>query len=95
MLRLQSMMPFKALSTTATSSLDVLVNDTDPDTSDTKTITTITQPPTGSGTLAISTDGKTVTYTPPSSTFTGKLQLHLHDARHRWINFNGNRYRNS
>ncbi len=65
----------KALSTAATSSLDVLVNDTDADTSDTKTITTITQPPTGSGTLAISTDGKTVTYTPPSSTFTGSFSF--------------------
>ncbi len=64
-----------AVSTAATTTLNVLANDTDPDTSDTMTITTITQPPTGSGTLAIASDSKSVTYTPPSSTFEGNFSF--------------------
>ncbi len=35
--------------------------------------TTITQPPSGQGTLAISADKRSMTYTPPSSTFEGNF----------------------
>jgi hypothetical protein len=53
-------------------SINVLANDTDPDNADVLRITSITQPPTGSGTLAIATDGRTINYTPPSNTFSGQ-----------------------
>jgi hypothetical protein len=50
--------------------ISVLGNDTDPDTGDTLTITSVTQPPSGQGSVTIAADGKTVTYAAPS-TFTG------------------------
>lgn len=62
-----------ALSTNATTSLDVLKNDTNVDLGETLTISAVTQPTTGSGSIAISTDKKSLIYTPPSSTFQGPV----------------------
>ena len=59
------------LSTSTTTTLNVLTNDTNPDTGETLTITAVTQPPSGQGTLAISSDSKSLIYTSPSSTFEG------------------------
>lgn len=50
--------------------INVLSNDTDPDAGDTLTITSVTQPPSGQGTVTIAPDLKSVTYTAPS-TFIG------------------------
>lgn len=66
---------FRVQSTTGTSNLDVLSNDTNVDTGESLTITTVTQPPSGKGTLAISSDGKSLTYTPPTSTFEGNFEF--------------------
>ncbi|MFO1064627.1 MAG: tandem-95 repeat protein [Pirellulales bacterium] len=59
------------LSPAGTQKLDVLANDTDPDSGDTKTISAVTQPASGNGTIAIAADGKSLNYTPPSNSFTG------------------------
>ncbi len=53
----------------ATTTLTVLNNDINVDTGETLTITAVTQPPAGKGTVAISADGKTLIYTSPSATF--------------------------
>lgn len=60
-----------AVSSSATTDLDVLANDINVDSGETVTITDVAQPPSGSGSLAISSDGARLVYTPPSSTFTG------------------------
>ena len=62
---------FNPLSTDATTTLSVLQNDSDPDTADVLTITSVTQPASGSGTVAISTDKKSLIYTPASANFEG------------------------
>lgn len=54
-----------------TTTLNVLNNDVNPDAGETQTITAVTQPPTGKGTIAISSDGKSLIYTSPSSSFEG------------------------
>jgi len=53
--------------------IDVLSNDFDVDPGDTFTITSVTQPPSGSGTLAIASGAKSLTYTAPSNTFAGQF----------------------
>jgi len=50
--------------------ITVLGNDTDPDAGDTLTITSVTQPPSGQGTVTIAADRKSVSYAAPS-TFLG------------------------
>jgi large repetitive protein len=60
----------KINSSSATSTVDVLSNDTNVDTGETLTITAVTQPASGKGTVAISTDKKSLIYTPPSNSFT-------------------------
>jgi large repetitive protein len=62
-------------STVGNSAINVLANDTDPDTADNLVISSITQPETGKGTLAISGDQKTINYTPPSNTFEGSFSF--------------------
>ena len=59
------------LSPNGNSTLDVLVNDLNVDTGENLTITAVTQPASGQGTIAISTDKKSLIYTPPTSTFAG------------------------
>ncbi|MFO0942928.1 MAG: Ig-like domain-containing protein [Pirellulales bacterium] len=65
----------------ALTTLNVLANDTDPDTGDTMTIPRSPAYSTGSGTLAISSDSKSVTYTPPSSTFEGTFSPSVTPSR--------------
>jgi cyclophilin family peptidyl-prolyl cis-trans isomerase len=65
----------EALSAQATTTLNVLLNDTNVDQGETLTITAVSQPPTGSGTLAISTNGQNLIYTSPSSTFEGQFSF--------------------
>ena len=60
-----------ALSAQATNNLNVLANDKNVDTGETLTITAVTQPPAGKGTVAIAADGKSLIYTSPSSSFQG------------------------
>jgi large repetitive protein len=55
----------------STNTLDVLANDTNVDSGETLTISAVTQPPAGSGTVSIASDGRSLTYTPPSATFDG------------------------
>ena len=62
---------FDVLSTAGVRTLEVLTNDVNPDTGETLTITAVTQPAAGNGTVAISSNGKAILYTPPSSTFVG------------------------
>ncbi len=50
--------------------ISVLSNDTDPDTNDTLRVSAVGTASSG-GTVTISSDGKSVLYTPPSATFTG------------------------
>ncbi len=57
----------------ATTSLNVLANDTNVDSGETLTITAVTQPSTGNGTVSISSDGKRINYVPPSSSFSGTV----------------------
>lgn len=58
-----------AFSSEATTTLNVLSNDVNVDTGETLQITAVSQPPSGSGTVAISSDGQSLIYTPPSSAF--------------------------
>lgn len=62
-----------ALSSSSTTNLDVLANDTNVDTGETLTITSFTQPPSGSGTLSLGTNSRSLIYTPPSSSFAGNF----------------------
>jgi hypothetical protein len=63
----------QVLTGTIARTVTVLSNDTDIDTGDELTITAVTQPATGKGTVAISTDKRSILYTPPSETFTGEV----------------------
>ncbi len=63
------------LSTSGTTTINVLTNDVNPDAGENLTITAVTQPPSGKGTIAISSDSKSLTYTPPSSTFEGTFSF--------------------
>ncbi len=58
-----------------TTTLNVLTNDTNPDTGETLTISAVTQPPTGKGTIAISSDSKSLIYTSPSTSFEGSFSF--------------------
>ncbi len=59
------------IATASNQSLNVLANDTSVDAGETLTITAITQPAAGSGTVAIASDGKSILYSAPSTSFTG------------------------
>ncbi len=59
----------------ATTTLFVLANDTNVDAGETLTITAVTQPASGKGTVAISSDGKTIIYTSPATTFEGNFSF--------------------
>ncbi|MCC6510784.1 MAG: tandem-95 repeat protein, partial [Pirellulaceae bacterium] len=61
------------LSSTGNSNLDVLVNDVNVDTGENLEITAVTQPPTGQGTISISTDKKSLIYAPPSTDCSGTV----------------------
>ncbi len=61
------------LSSQSSSAINVLVNDINPDQNETLTITAVSQPPTGSGTISIAADGKSLNYVPPSSSFAGSF----------------------
>lgn len=63
-----------ALAGEPTTIIDVLSNDVDVD-GDSLIITAVTQPPSGEGTVAISSDGKTLIYTPPDSVFEGQFSF--------------------
>jgi|688.fasta_scaffold00410_1 cyclophilin family peptidyl-prolyl cis-trans isomerase len=66
---------FNVLSTAGVSSVNVLANDTEVDPGDVMTITAVTQPPSGSGSVAITNNGKSISYTPPSNNFTGSVSF--------------------
>ncbi len=61
------------LAASGDSSLDVLVNDVNVDTGEDLTITAVTQPAAGQGSFAISSNKKSLIYTPPSATFAGTV----------------------
>jgi cyclophilin family peptidyl-prolyl cis-trans isomerase len=63
------------VSTVANQNLNVLANDTNVDANETLTITAVTQPETGKGTVTIATDGKSLLYTAPSASFTGEVNF--------------------
>lgn len=63
------------LSSASAQTVSVLTNDRSVDSGETLTITAVTQPPTGSGTVAIATDGKSILYTAPSATFEGNFSF--------------------
>jgi large repetitive protein len=63
------------LSSGGPSTLDVLANDFDVDPGDSFLITSVTQPATGLGSVAISADGRSLIYTPPSNDFAGSLSF--------------------
>jgi hypothetical protein len=56
-------------------SLNVLANDVNPDTGENLTITAVTQPPTGQGTVSIAAGGKSLIYSAPNVDFTGNVQF--------------------
>jgi large repetitive protein len=60
---------------TPTTTLNVLANDITVDAGEVLTITAVTQPPTGKGTIAISSDGKSLIYTSPSTSFEGTFSF--------------------
>ncbi len=60
-----------ALSALGETTLEVLLNDINPDQGETQRITAVSQPPSGSGTLAISSNGQHLIYTPPATGFEG------------------------
>ena len=64
-----------ALASSGAANLDVLVNDVNVDTGETLTITAVTQPASGQGSIAISSDSKSLIYTPPSASFTGTVTV--------------------
>jgi large repetitive protein len=66
---------FEAFSAQTTTTLNVLLNDINVDQGETLTITAVSQPPTGSGTLAISGNGQNLIYTSPSLTFEGQFSF--------------------
>ncbi len=62
----------QVLTGTVARTVNVLANDTDID-GDSLTISQVTQPAAGNGTVAISSDQKSLLYTPPTATFTGNV----------------------
>jgi large repetitive protein len=54
-------------------SLDVLANDSSVDAGETLSITAVTQPASGKGTVQIGTNGRTILYTAPSTDFSGTV----------------------
>ncbi len=55
--------------------VNVLANDINVDTGETLTITAVTQPPSGRGTVVIAADGKSLIYSAPSTSFTGAVEF--------------------
>ncbi|MFN6163188.1 MAG: Ig-like domain-containing protein [Planctomycetota bacterium] len=55
--------------------VDVLKNDNNVDSGETLTITAVTQPAAGKGTVAISADKKSILYTAPNTNFTGPVDF--------------------
>jgi hypothetical protein len=53
--------------------LDVLANDIQVDSGEILSVSSVTQPASGKGTVALSSDGKAVVYTPPGSDFAGQV----------------------
>lgn len=62
---------FNLVSSANNSELNVLINDINVDSGETLTITGVSTPPDGNGTLTISSSGDRLLYTSPSSTFEG------------------------
>lgn len=56
-------------------SLNVLANDANPDAGENLTITAVTQPQAGRGTVSIAADGKSLIYSAPNVDFTGSVQF--------------------
>jgi len=63
------------VSTAANQTLNVLGNDTNVDANETLLISSVTQPETGKGSVAISEDKKSLLYTAPTSSFTGEVNF--------------------
>ena len=63
------------VTTAANQSVNVLANDTNVDANETLTISAITQPESGKGTVAIATDKKSLLYSAPSASFTGEVNF--------------------
>ncbi|MCE2812187.1 MAG: tandem-95 repeat protein [Planctomycetaceae bacterium] len=59
----------------ANQSLNVLANDTNVDANETLTISAVTQPEAGKGTVSIATDMKSLLYSAPSASFTGEVNF--------------------
>ncbi len=63
------------LSSTTVQTINVLTNDRSVDAGEVLTITAVTQPENGKGTVAIAAGGKSILYTGPSSTFEGTVNF--------------------
>ena len=63
------------LSSNSSQSLNVLANDRSVDAGENLTITALTQPASGTGTVTIATDGKSILYSGPSNTFEGTVSF--------------------
>lgn len=63
------------LSSSGAQTLSVLTNDLTQDVGEALTITAITQPASGKGTVSISANGKSLLYTPPSAQFSGAVNF--------------------
>ncbi|GIW98701.1 MAG: peptidyl-prolyl cis-trans isomerase [Pirellulaceae bacterium] len=66
---------FTVIRGNASTTLDVLANDTNVDDGEEYTIIEVTQPPAGAGSIAIAEGGKSLIYTPPSDAFTGSFAI--------------------
>jgi cyclophilin family peptidyl-prolyl cis-trans isomerase len=60
---------------TPNQSVDVLANDTNVDSGETLTISSVTQPASGKGTISIATGSKSLIYTAPNVDFTGSVSF--------------------
>lgn len=63
------------VSTASNQNLNVLANDTNVDANETLTITAVTQPESGKGTVSIAADKKSLLYSAPSASFTGEVNF--------------------
>jgi cyclophilin family peptidyl-prolyl cis-trans isomerase len=63
------------VSTASNQNLNVLANDTNVDANETLTITEVTQPESGKGTVSIAADKKSLLYSAPSASFTGEVNF--------------------
>ena len=63
------------ISANDTTTIEVLVNDSTPDEGETLTITEVTQPSSGNGTVEIASDGLSLIYRPPNSEFDGTVDF--------------------